>query len=112
MSQSVTVIEQIGPQMLQIKTNNPAGHNVSICNTYRLPLSQRAVEGAGFIFAHGAPHLKDADVRQEREAVIDELNGGIRELIGHGGHRRQLKPSPADGLDRVFMRLYSVICSI
>jgi hypothetical protein len=56
--------------------------------------------------------LKDADVRQEKEAVIDELNGGIRELIGHGGHRRQLKPSPADGLDRVFMRLYSVICSI
>ena len=23
--------------MLQIKTNNPSGHNVSICNTYRLP---------------------------------------------------------------------------
>ena len=73
---------------------------------------QRAVEGAEFVVAHGAPHLIDATVRQEKEAVIDELNGGIRELIGHGGHRRQLKPSPADGLDRVFMRLYSVICSI
>lgn len=73
---------------------------------------QRAVEGAEFVVAHGAPHLIDATARQEKEAVIDELHGSIRELIGHGGHRRQLKPSPADGLDRVFMRLYSVICSI
>ena len=48
------------------------------------PLSQRAIEGAELIVAHGAPHLVDAAARQEKEAVIDKLHGGIRELIGHG----------------------------
>ena len=90
--------------MLQIKTNNPSGHNVSICNTCRLPLSQRAVEGAEFVVAHGAPHLIDAAARQEKETVIDELHGSIRKLIGHGGHRRQLKTCLADGLDSLLKR--------
>ena len=62
-------------------------------------LPQRAIEGAEFIVAHGAPHLKNTDARQEKEAVIDQLHGGIRKLIGHGGHGRQLEPSLTDGLD-------------
>ena len=42
--------------------------------------------------------------RQEKEAVIDQLHGGIRQLVGHGGHGRQLKPSLADGLDGLLKR--------
>lgn len=54
----------------------------------KLRLPQRAVEGAELIVAHGAPHLEDAATRQEKEAVVDQLHGSIRQLVGHGGHRR------------------------
>ena len=32
------------------------------------------------------------------------MYGSIRQLVGHGGHRRQLKPRFTDGLDRIIER--------
>ena len=52
------------------------------------PLPQRTVKGAELVVAHSAPHLEDAAARQEKEAVIDQLHGGICQLVGHSGHRR------------------------
>ena len=42
--------------------------------------------------------------RQEKEAVVDQLNSGICQLIRHDGHWRQLESSLADGLDRFLER--------
>ena len=55
---------------------------------WKLRLPQRTVKGAELIVAHGAPHLEDAATRQEKEAVVDQLHGSIRQLVGHSGHRR------------------------
>ena len=71
---------------------------------WRLRLPQRAVEGAELVVAHSAPHLEDATACQEKEAVVDQLNSGICQLIRHGGHWRQLESSLVDGLNRFFER--------
>ena len=82
----------------------PAPIQIAQCGPSISPLPQRATEGAELIVAHGAPHLEDADARQEKEAVIDQLHGGIRQLVGHGGHGRQLEPGLTDGLNRILER--------
>lgn len=82
----------------------PAPIQIAQCGPSISPLPQRATEGAELIVAHGAPHLEDADARQEKEAVIDQLHGGIRKLIGHRGHGRQFESSLVDGLDRFLER--------
>ena len=82
----------------------PAPIQIARCGPSISPLPQRAVEGAELVVAHSAPHLVDATACQEKEAVVDQLNSGICQLIRHGGHWRQLESSLVDGLNRFFER--------